>query len=99
MTAQWIATAEHTQGQSRSHCCAKGIFSDATDGFEAEVEGNMAEAEAAAWNELDAYCSDDECDCQRHTTNYGGDKWLRGIVMNLEPQNDEARELYRQATE
>jgi hypothetical protein len=47
--------------------------------------GEVARVRGASspWNELDAYCSDDECDCQRHTANYGGDKWLQSIVMNL----------------
>ncbi len=88
---KFVATAEHTGGQSDGHPCAKGVFGDPTDSFERDVEAeSVREAEELAHELLrEAVAQARVCDCKRRLQ-AGSEAWWCSVAISLWPQNQAA---------
>jgi len=86
---RFIATAEHTQGQSVGHPCSSGSYDDPTDGFQAGIDcesldAARAAAQAALEGRVESWPA---CECGRRA---GSDPWWESVAIQLWPQDDGA---------
>lgn len=83
--------AEHSSGQSVSHPCETGVYSDPTDYWSAQVDADNEQAAAAEGQKLLAATLDgwEPCSCRRHLQP-GSDAWWGSvsIIASLAPYPD-----------
>lgn len=94
---RFTATAEHTAGESVSHPCRKGIYSDPTDDFQWDVtaidyDAAVRVASRTLYRIAESAAA---CDCHRKLSP-GSDSWIGSVAVNLWPQDAEAFESWRQ---
>ena len=88
---KFTATAEHCSGGSVGHPCRTGVYSDPTDSWQDDVEGDTIDAaQDAAHNRLRSIVDECEsCDCERKLSP-GWDSWWNSVAISLWPQDAEA---------
>jgi hypothetical protein len=84
----FLATADHSGGESVGHPCRRGVFSDPTDSWQAEIEGeSIAECEALALADFARAVGDPEpCGCERELC-AGSHSWWGSVTVKLSPRN------------
>jgi len=93
---QFIATAEHTSGQSVGHPCRTGVYADPTDGWQAAItaatyDEALDDAQAALQDRVADY---EPCTCQQHREP-GSWAWWGSVALHLWPQDAAAMVAYR----
>ena len=102
---RFIATAEHSGGQSTARTCSRGAIDDPANTFQREVSAaTFAECENAAQNLLveavDRESERPECRCNHCLASAGGlgsNAWWNSVSISLWPQDREAAEAMRAA--